>query len=295
MASPDTKSSDTTTFTEQRKYLLSVAYRMTGSMSDAEDLLQEAFLRWQQATTQEVRSPRAFLTTVVVRLALNHLDSARVRREQYVGEWLPEPILTTSTHDPIELAESLTMAFLVLLESLTPPERAVFLLHEVFDFSHTEIAAILDKTEAACRQLLTRAKQAVRQRRPRFEPQPGAAQQLTQQFTTAMQTGDLDTLMSLMHDDITAYSDGGGQTKAAIIPILGKDHVARFLTGITRKNGDSITRRFAEINGQPGILAFNNGKVRGAAVLDTDEGRIRNIYLVVNPDKLHHLPKEEEA
>jgi len=295
MASPDTKSSDTNTFTEHRKYLLSVAYRMTGSMSDAEDLLQEAFLRWQQATTQEVRSPRAFLTTVVVRLALNHLDSARVRREQYVGEWLPEPIVTTGTHDPVELAESLTMAFLVLLESLTPPERAVFLLHEVFDFSHTEIAAIVDKTEASCRQLLTRAKQAIRQRRPRFEPQPGAAQQLTQQFTTAMQTGDLDTLMSLMHDDITAYSDGGGQTKAAINPILGKDHVARFLTGITRKNGDSITRRFAEINGQPGILAFNNGKVRGAAVLDTDEGRIRNIYLVVNPDKLHHLPKEEPS
>ncbi|HEV2645546.1 MAG TPA: RNA polymerase sigma-70 factor [Acidobacteriaceae bacterium] len=289
------ESHDTNTFSEQRRYLLSVAYRMTGSMSDAEDLLQEAFLRWQQASAQEIRSPRAFLTTIVVRLALNHLDSARVRREQYIGEWLPEPVLTTTTHDPVELAESLTMAFLVLLESLTPPERAVFLLHEVFDFSHTEIAAILDKSEPSCRQLLTRAKQAVRQRRPRFAPAPAAAAELTEQFTTAMKTGNLGKLMSLMHEDIVIYSDGGGQTSAALNPIAGKDRASRFLAGITRKNGDGITRRFAEINGQPGILAFNNGKARGAAIFDMDHDRIRTIYIVVNPDKLHHLPKEEQA
>jgi RNA polymerase sigma-70 factor (ECF subfamily) len=283
---------DQDVFTEQRGYLISLAYRMTGSMADAEDLLQEAYLRWQQAGAEQIRSPRAFLTTVVTRLAINHLESARVRREEYVGEWLPEPVITSAASDPAELSESLTMAFLVLLETLTPLERAVFLLHEVFDYSHAEIAAVTAKSEEACRQVLRRAKQSVQRRQPRFTPAAGEAEQLTEQFARALQTGDADALMNLLHEQVVAYSDGGGRARAAINPIFGRDHVARFLAGIARKTGDGLKRQFAEINAQPGFLAFRNGEVEGALVLDIQQQQIRAVYIVVNPDKLHHLPKE---
>ncbi len=280
------------TFTENRQYLFSLAYRMTGSAADAEDLVQETYLRWQQAATDEIRTPRAFLTTIITRLAINYLDSARVRRETYVGPWLPEPVVTTATHDPVELSESLQMAFLVLLENLSPLERAVFLLSEVFDYSHAEIATMTGKTQEACRQLLRRAKQAIQQRRPRFQASPDLAGQLTSQFSQAMLAGNLDGLMNLLHDDITIYSDGGGKTRAAINPIHGKDRASRFLAGIAQKTSD-LTRYGAEINAQPGILGFRDGEAHTAVVLDIDDGRIRNIYIVVNPEKLHALPKEQ--
>jgi len=280
-------------FSQHRGYLISLAYRMTGSMADAEDLLQEAYLRWREVDVAEVREPRALLTTIVTRLAINYLDSARVRREEYVGEWLPEPVVTTAQRDPAELSESLTMAFLVLLESLTPLERAVFLLHEVFEYSHEEIAGITGKNVEACRQLLRRAKQAVQQRRPRFEPSTDAAAKLTAEFAHAMQTGDADALMHLLHEEIVAYSDGGGRVRAAINPIYGRDRVARFLVGIARKRGDGLKQQFAEINAQPGFLGFENGEAQTALVLDIEESRIRNIYIVVNPEKLHYLPKEK--
>ena len=279
-------------FSEHRGYLISLAYRMTGSMADAEDLLQEAYLRWREVDVAEVREPRALLTTIVTRLAINYLDSARVRREEYVGEWLPEPVVTTAQRDPAELSESLTMAFLVLLESLTPLERAVFLLHEVFEYSHEEIAGITGKNVEACRQLLRRAKQAVQQRRPRFEPSADAAAKLTAEFAHAMQTGDADALMHLLHEEIVAYSDGGGRVHAAINPIYGKDHVARFLVGIARKR-DDLKQQFAEINNQPGFLGFQNGEAQIALVLDIEDDQIRNVYIVVNPEKLQHLPKEK--
>ncbi len=281
-------------FDQHRSYLLSLAYRMTGSRADAEDLLQEAYLRWQNAGREEIRVPMAFLTTVVTRLAITHLESARVRREEYVGQWLPEPVVTTEARDPAELAESLTMAFLVLLESLTPVERAVFLLHEVFDYSHAEAAGIVGKSEEACRQILRRAKQAVEERRPRFETQPGAAARLTAQFAEAVARGDVDGFLSLLHEEAVAYSDGGGRTRAALNPIYGRDRVARFLAGIVRKGGGDLRRRLVEINGRPGLLGFRDGEAQTAVVLDIDGDRIRTIYIVVNPDKLQHLPKEDE-
>ncbi len=283
------------TFSEHRPYLVSLAYRMLGSMADAEDLVQETFLRWGKADREEVRTPRAFLTTVLTRLAITHLESARVRREQYVGTWLPEPVVTTGERDPVELSESLTMAFLVLLESLTPLERAVFLLHDVFDYSHAEIADMIGKTEDACRQILRRAKLAVQNRRPRFEVRPTSAERLMAQFAMAMQAGNLDDLMALLHEDIIAYSDGGGQARAALNPIYGKDRVARFLLGLTRKIGDSLKRQVAEINAQPGFLGFHDGKVQTAVVLDVEQDRIHAIYIVVNPEKLRHLSREGES
>ena len=264
-------------------------------MADAEDLVQETFLRWEQTAREEIHTPRAFLTTVLTRLAINHLESARVRREQYVGPWLPEPVVTTGTRDPVELSESLTMAFLVLMESLTPLERAVFLLHDVFDYSHTEVADITGKTEEACRQTLHRANKAVQERRSRFEVRPSAADRLTAEFATAVQAGNLDDLMSLLHEDIIAYSDGGGRTRAALNPIYGQDRVARFLVGIARKGGEGLKRQVAEINAQPGFLGFRDGEAHTALVLDIEQDRIRAIYIVVNPEKLQHLPKEKES
>jgi len=281
-------------FTEHRQYLLSLGYRMLGSMADAEDLVQETYLRWQQASPDEIRSPRAFLTTILTRLALNHLDSARVRREQYVGPWLPEPVVTTAPPDPAELSESLTMAFLVLLESLSPLERAVFLLHEVFDYSHAEVAEITGSTEAACRQAFRRAKAAVAERRPRFKPSPTAAGQITTRFLDAIQTGRIDDLLSMLHQNVVTYSDGGGQTRAALNPIYGADRVARFLIGIAHKAGN-LTRQSVLINGQPGFIGYIDGKPRTAMVLDIEDDRIRNVYIVVNPQKLQNLAKEKHA
>jgi RNA polymerase sigma-70 factor, ECF subfamily len=282
-------------FSEHRQYLLSLGYRMLGSMADAEDLVQETFLRWQQASNEEIRSPRAFLTTVLTRLALNHLDSARVRREQYVGPWLPEPIVTTEAPDPAELSESVTMAFLVLLESLSPLERAVFLLHEVFDYSHAEVAQITGSTEAACRQAFARARKAVAQRRPRFRTAHRAALQLTETFLNAVQQGSVEGILALLHPDVVTYSDGGGQVRAALNPIYGADRVARFLVGIAQKGATGLTRIFSEVNSQPAFIGFLDGKIRTVLVLDLADDKIRNIYIVVNPDKLQHLAKENKA
>jgi RNA polymerase sigma-70 factor, ECF subfamily len=285
--------SGTDLFSEQRPYLLSLAYRMLGTMADAEDLVQETYVRWNQATAEEIRSPRAFLTTVLTRLAINHLASARVRREQYVGPWLPEPVVTAKIADPVELSESVTMAFLVLLERLNPLERAVFLLRVVFDYSHQEVAEMVGRSEQACRQALRRAKQAVGERRPRFRPGPGVAENLMAQFGQAVQQGDLDGLVRLLHEDITAYSDGGGIVRAALNPIYGKERVARFMIGIARKGGAGLVREITEINAQPGIIGFRDGKARTVLVLEMDADRISAIYIVNNPHKLERLPREE--
>ena len=281
-------------FSEHRQYLLSLGYRMLGSMADAEDLVQETFLRWQQASSNEIRSPRAFLTTILTRLALNHLDSARVRREQYVGPWLPEPIVTTEPTDPAELSESLTMAFLVLLESLSPLERVTFLLHEVFDYPHAEVAKITGSTEVACRQAFRRAKASVAERRPRFKPSPSAAERLTTRFLDAVQAGRLDDLLSMLHENVVSYSDGGGLTRAALNPIYGPDKVARFLIGVARKGGTGLERRATFINGQPGFIGFLDGRPRTAMVLDIENDQVRNVYIVVNPQKLQNLAKEKQ-
>jgi len=272
--------------------LFAIAYRMLGSVMDAEDLVQDAYLRWQEAAEADVRSPRAYLTTIVTRLAINQLRAARTKRETYVGPWLPEPLVTEDTPDKVELAESLSMAFLVLLERLSPVERAVFLLHEVFDFEYAEIARMVDKTEANCRQLLARAKQRVGTPRTRFEADPEQARRLTQRFTEASVAGDLDGLLALLAEDITVWADGGGKVPgAALKPVHGATPVARFVLGVMRRVVPAGTiLRHAEINGQPGFIAYVSGRPLSALILDIRDGRIHTIYAVGNPDKLQTLP-----
>jgi RNA polymerase sigma-70 factor (ECF subfamily) len=279
-------------FASARPMLFAIAYRMLGSVMDAEDLVQDAYLRWQEAPETDVRSPRAYLTTIVTRLAINQLRAARTKRESYVGPWLPEPLVTEDTPDTVELAESLSMAFLVLLERLSPIERAVFLLHEVFDFEYAEIARMVDKTEANCRQLLARAKKRLGAPRPRFEADAAQAQRLTQRFTEASVDGDLDGLLALLAEDITVWADGGGKVPgAALKPVRGPTPVARFILGIMRRVVPAgTTLRPAEINGQPGFIAYVSGRPLSALILDIRDGRIHTIYAIGNPDKLQTLP-----
>ena len=262
---------------------------------DAEDLVQDAYLRWQEAPETDVRSPHAYLATVVTRLAINHLRSARAKREAYVGPWLPEPLVTDRTADPstaVELAESLSMAFLVLLERLSPVERAVFLLHEVFDFEYVDIARIVDKTEANCRQLLARARKHVGARRARFDADPAQAGRLVERFTDAASAGDLDGLLTILAEDITLWADGGGKVRgAAMKPVRGAPDVARFAIGVVQRfvPAESVVRP-AEINGQPGFIAYVAGRPLAALIFDIRDGRIQTIYAIGNPDKLQTLP-----
>lgn len=283
-----------TAFDSVRPLLFSIAYRMLGSVMDAEDVVQDAYLRWQEAPDADVRSPRAYLATIVTRLALNQLRSARVRRETYVGPWLPEPLVTDHAPDPsgaVELAESLSMAFLVLLERLSPIERAVFLLREVFDFEYAEIARIVERTEANCRQLFARAKQHLGAPQARFEAPAGQAQRLVERFTQAAGAGDMDGLLAVLAEDITLWADGGGKTPgAALQPIHGADAVARFVFGVIRKFLPAeSTARPAQVNGQPGFLVYVSGRPLAALVFDVQHDRIRTIYAIGNPDKLHGL------
>jgi RNA polymerase sigma-70 factor (ECF subfamily) len=282
-------------FDEVRPLLFSIAYRMLGSVMDAEDIVQDAYVRWQEASDADVRSPRAYLATIVTRLCLNQLRSARVQREVYVGPWLPEPLVTEQTPDPsgsVELAESLSMAFLVLLERLSATERAVFLLHEVFDFEYADIARIVDKSEANCRQLLTRAKKHIGAQRARFEAGPEQAQRLTERFTQAARAGDMDGLLAVLAEDITLWADGGGKVPgAALKPVRGATSVARFVIGIMRRVvPPETTVRPAEINGQPGFIAYLTGRPQAALIFDIRDERIHTIYAIGNPDKLRTLP-----
>ncbi|TLZ71771.1 MAG: RNA polymerase sigma-70 factor [Methanobacteriota archaeon] len=284
-------------FTELRPLLFAIAYRMLGSAMDAEDLVQEAYLRWQEASDADVRSPRAYLATIVTRLAINHLRSARVERESYVGPWLPEPLMTEQVPDAsghIELSESLSMAFLVLLERLSPVERAVFLLYEVFDFEYAEIARIMDKSEANCRQLFARAKKHVGAPRARFAASREQAERLVERFARATGAGDMDGLLALLAEDITLWADGGGKAPgAALKPVYGADAVASFIVGFTRRfvQRDRVLRP-AEINGQPGFISYVSGTPVAALVFDIQGDRIRTIYAIGNPDKLRALPGE---
>jgi RNA polymerase sigma-70 factor (ECF subfamily) len=282
-------------FASARPFLFGIAYRMLGSVMDAEDLVQDAYLRWQEAPEADVRSPRAYLATMVTRLAINQLQSARNKRETYVGTWLPEPLLTGGPPDPsagVELEESVSMAFLVLLERLSPVERAVFLLHEVFDFDYAEIARIVDKTEANCRQLLARAKKRVGATGARFQADPDQARRLVQRFTEATFAGDMDGLLAVLAEDITLWADGGGKVPgAALRPVRGARSVARFALGLMdRVVPATSTIRPAEINGQLGFIAYVSGRPLAALVFEIRDGRIHAIHAVGNPDKLQRLP-----
>ncbi len=267
---------------------------MLGSVADAEDMLQEAFIRWQRTSSDEIRSPRALLVTIVTRLCINYLESARVRREQYVGEWLPEPLVTDPKSDPsqvVRVDESLSMAFLVLLERLTSTERAVFLLREIFEYEYSEIAAILGQSEANCRQILRRARLHVSEVRPRFKASPEERNNLLERFLRATSQGDMDALVDLLASDVVLHSDGGGKALAVPNLISGASNVDRGILGSLEKLVPrNLLTRIAAINGQPGIVSYLNAKPYSVLTLDTSEGRIRAIYVLTNPEKLAHLP-----
>jgi RNA polymerase sigma-70 factor (ECF subfamily) len=279
-------------FEELRPLLFSIAYRMLGSVTEAEDIVQEAWLRWDQSPREEIRSAKAFLSTVTTRLCIDHLRSARARREQYVGPWLPEPLVTEASppaSESAEMADSLSMAFLTLLESLTPPERAAFLLKEVFDYDYGEIAAILEKSRPACRQLVARARRHLNERRPRVTAPREQRERLTMEFIRACATGDLDELMQLLTDDVVLWSDGGGKARAARKPIYGRDKVARFLLGIVRKGTGQYEVEVAQVNGGPAIVVREDGRALDVVSLDVLDERIQGVRIVVNPDKLGRL------
>jgi RNA polymerase sigma-70 factor, ECF subfamily len=281
-------------FEQHRALLFSIAYRMLGSVADAEDTLQDAFIRWRQASDVEVRSPKTFLVTIVSRLCINQLQSARVQRETYVGEWLPEPVVTepgNSASEILQVDESVSMALLLLLERLTPQERAVFLLHEVFDYKHAEIAATLSLTEANCRQLLRRAQQHVRLTRPRFKAPTQEHLELLERFSQAARSGDIDRLVALLSSDVVLHTDGGGKAAALPLPIYGADKVARAAVyGYRRFATLNVMSRIVQINSLPGIVSYLDGRPQSVFTVDARDGRIQAIYIVTNPVKLAHLP-----
>ncbi len=287
-------SARTSVFEQHRGLLFSIAYRMLGSVADAEDALQDAFIRWQRASETDVRSPKAFLVTIVSHLCINHLQSARVQRETYVGEWLPEPLVTEPGSDVSRLAqvdESVSMAMLLLLERMTPVERAVFLLGEIFDYTHAEIAGMLGISDANCRQLLRRARQHVRMERPRFSASGRQHTELLERFYRAAGSGDMDDLLTLLSSDVVMHTDGGGKASALPLPIYGPDKVARAsVFGLTKLKTLNPLQRIVEINGEPGIVSYVAGRPQSVFTIEVNDGRIRAIYIVTNPEKLSRLP-----
>ena len=274
-------------YEQLRPLSFSIAYRMLGSVSEAEDVVQEAFLRLHR--TDDVEHPKAFVATVTTRLAIDELRSARARRETYPGPWLPEPVVTDSRPDD----ESVSMALLVTLESLSPVERAVFLLHDVFDYGYDEIAEIVGKSRDNCRQLALRARRHVEARRTRFEPSREQREALAGRFFAAINDGDLDGLVTLLAEDAVMTGDGGGKAAARPTPLHGGSKVARFLLGLARfGERHEYTFSFAEINGQPGMLAFERDQVVAAMTIDIVDGRVTAIHSQANPDKLAHLRAE---
>jgi RNA polymerase sigma-70 factor, ECF subfamily len=289
-------------YAEFRPLMFSIAYRMTGSISDAEDIVQEAFLRLTRALRDgtSIDSPKAFLATVTTRLAISHLRSARVRRESYVGAWLPEPLLADPDPGPAERAEmsdSLSMAFLVLLESLTPTERAVFLLHEVFGYDYKEIAGITGKSETNCRQILVRARHHVDDGKPRFDASREQRDQVAHRFFEAAAGGDLSGLLELLAPDVVMVGDGGGKAWAMAEPISGAERVARLLFGLYRRAPKMGVRvEPAYVNGQPGAVTYDTqDRVVNVFALDIADGRVQTIRSILNPDKLHHLGPVSDA
>jgi RNA polymerase sigma-70 factor, ECF subfamily len=281
-------------FEHHRRLLFSIAYRMLGSVADAEDTLQEAFIRWQQASQADIRSPKAFLVTIVSRLCLTQLESARVRRETYIGEWLPEPLVTDTRRnaaDILYVEQSVSMALMLLLERLTPVERAVFLLREIFDYTHAEIAATLGLSEANCRQLFRRARQHVGSRHPRFIATAREHVDLIMRFYQAAASGDMDRLVALLSSDVVLHTDGGGKAPALPIPIEGPDKVARAAVhGLRRLTSLHVLMRIVQVNGEPGIVSYLNGQPQSVFTVEAMGGRVQAIYIVTNPDKLSHLP-----
>jgi RNA polymerase sigma-70 factor, ECF subfamily len=291
------------TFEDLRPLMFSIAYRMLSSVSDAEDVVQEAFLRYERALAggDQIESPKAYLSAVVTRLAIDHLRSARVRRERYVGQWLPEPLLTDEgAEDPAmhaEQADSLSMAFLLLIERLSPVERAVFLLHDVFGYGYDEIAPIVGKSEANCRQLATRARRHVEAEKPRFEASRRERDELAARFFAAASDGDLDGLVELLAADVVVYGDGGGKAPQWGRPIVGVDRVSRLFATLGRQMAElGVGVRPHEVNGQPGaVVVDREGRVVNVFSLEIVDGAVQTVRSVINPDKLRHLGPVADA
>jgi RNA polymerase sigma-70 factor (ECF subfamily) len=287
-------------FHEQRGRLLGLAYRMLGSRADAEDVVQDAWLKWANAGGDNVKTPEAFLVTIVTRLCLDRLKSARAQREIYVGPWLPEPIGDAdalSPHSATELADDLSFALLLALERLSPLERAAFLLHDVFDAPFCDVAETLDRSEAAVRQLAARARSAVRNERPAHRATPDSHARLLAAFVEATGKADITQLKTLLREDVVALSDGGGKRPAALNPIRGADRVARFIQGVLRKQraaGHEISSKIAEINGAPGAIIYLDGAFDQTLTLSIEDDRIAALYIVRNPDKLGAIAPENE-
>jgi RNA polymerase sigma-70 factor, ECF subfamily len=277
---------DALVFEEWRSLLFGIAYRMLGSASDAEDVLQDACLRWLRRPEEPVESVRAYLVTIVTRLCLDELGSARAQRVTYTGPWLPEPVVVDETA-AAEQADSLSLAFLVLLEELTPLERAAYLLHDIFGYSFEEVARSLGRTPAACRQLGARARRRIEERRQRFDADERHGRELTERFLQACATGELSELLSMLSDDVVVWTDGGGKVRAALRPIVGPHRSSRFLINVAKK-----ARGFPQaisLNGQPASVFIDGDTVVTAVVLDIMDGMIVGVRAVTNPDKLQRL------
>ena len=294
---------DSDAFGDLRPLMFSIAYRMVGSVAEAEDIVQDAYLKLHRTRQpgagsrtppEPVRSPEAYAVTVTTRLAIDHLRSARVRREAYVGPWLPEPLLTDPTADPaheVERDESLSMAVLVLLERLSPVERAVFVLREVFEYEYEDVAAVVGKEPGNCRQIMARARRHIEEGRPRYEPSRERREALARQFLAALDHGDVAGLERLLAEEVAFYGDGGGKAPAIKTPMYGRARVVRFLLGLARQGRDlGVRLEPVEVNGQPGFRALDrDGRLISVAELNIMSGVIVAIRNVLNPDKLHHL------
>lgn len=280
-------------FQEHRSLLFGIAYRMLGRVSEAEDMVQEVWLRWQKQDATAIESPKAWLVAATTRLCIDQLRSARREREEYYGVWLPEPLMPVTESDPgrtAELADSLSMAFMLMLESLGATERAVFLLREVFAREYDEIAVIVGKSEANCRQIVRRAKERL-ELKPKAPPAPPTAQarKLVEEFLAAAASGKMESVLALLTEESAVLSDGGGKVKAAGRAIVGADHVVRFLLGIWPRFMVGVDVRPVDINGSPGITVGTHGRIDYALSFEIAGDRVQNIYIVCNPDKLRHL------
>ncbi len=276
-------------FERHRSRLFGIAYRMLGSRTDAEDVLQDAYLRWYRGASEELRSPEAWLVTTVTRLCIDRLRAARAEREHYVGPWLPEPLIgdTAPAADArAELSSSLSIAFLVVLEQLEPDERAAFLLHEVFDTDYGEIAEILGKSEAACRQIVSRARKRVRGQRPRAKITDAARRSVLERFASALQMQDKSALLELVAEKASWTSDGGGRARAALKVIRGRERVTRFALGVLGAHADRFAFEMTSVNGEPALALRAEGKLFSVITVRTDGLRILDVYTVLNPDKL---------
>jgi RNA polymerase sigma-70 factor (ECF subfamily) len=290
---------DIATFECHRAHLRNIAYRMLGEMAAAEDVVQEAWLRWRRTDGEEIRDPRAWLSAVTVRLSLDALRKVRARRESYVGPWLPEPLLPDDTRAfaadapaaRAELASDLSLALLHVLERLAPEERAALILHDAFDCDYGEIAAMLDKNEAACRKLVSRARERVKADRPRYTASKDAHRDLLMRFAKASNSSDPQEMMALLAPDAIAYTDGGGRVSAALNPIYGPDKIARFIHGLGRKfyANATLNMDMTELNGQPAIVVREGTEMLGVMAIETDGEKITTLYGLRNPDKLQRV------